>query len=206
MSYLVGKWSAARTHTNSCSPDTKVSFSSLDCYVKWIIDVLHNPKQNLSKVDTTQPSAYSSKWNRFGRKVVLCVWWDQQGIVYDKLLKLGETVSVQSYEKYLFILNSSILDKYLFIGKDVIRWFFFTTTYHCSRLFCSRTTYNLSTWGATPLRVLNVPFFFSLPNIFGHGSHNLRVAFSLICISTNVAWWVLFLEGKSFLVWCLWST
>ncbi|UYV76767.1 SETMAR [Cordylochernes scorpioides] len=37
--------------------------------------------------------------NRLGKKAMLCVWWDQTGVVYFKLLKPGETVNTSRYEQ-----------------------------------------------------------------------------------------------------------
>ena len=54
---------------------------------KWIF--FENPKRKKSWVD---PSTSTARPNRFGRKM-LCVWWDQKGVVYYKLLKPGETVN-----------------------------------------------------------------------------------------------------------------
>jgi len=39
------------------------------------------------------PSTSTAKPNRFGRKTMLCVWWDQKGVVYYELLKPGEKVN-----------------------------------------------------------------------------------------------------------------
>jgi len=35
----------------------------------------------------------------FGRKTMLCVWWDQKGVVYYELLKPGETVNTKRYQQ-----------------------------------------------------------------------------------------------------------
>jgi len=51
------------------------------------------PKRKKSWVDPAQLSISSSRRNRFGRKTMLCVWWDQDGIIYYELLKPGETVN-----------------------------------------------------------------------------------------------------------------
>jgi len=47
---------------------------------KWIY--FQNPKGKKSWVDPAQPSISSSRLNRFGRKTMLCVWWDQEGVIY----------------------------------------------------------------------------------------------------------------------------
>jgi Transposase. len=49
--------------------------------------------------------------NRFGRKITLCVWWDQSGIVYCKLLEPGETVNAQRYPQEMINLNHALNEK-----------------------------------------------------------------------------------------------
>ena len=38
--------------------------------------IFQNPKRKKSWVDSAQPSTSSSRPNCFGRKTILCVWWD----------------------------------------------------------------------------------------------------------------------------------
>jgi len=37
----------------------------------------------------------------FGRKTMLCVWWDQEGVIYYELLKPGETVNAHRYHQLI---------------------------------------------------------------------------------------------------------
>ena len=53
---------------------------------KWIH--FENPKRKKSWVTPGEPSTSTARPNRYGRKTMLCVWWDQ-------LLKPGETVNTQ---------------------------------------------------------------------------------------------------------------
>ncbi|QQP57247.1 Transposase [Caligus rogercresseyi] len=53
---------------------------------------LENPKRNKSWVTLGEPSTSTPRPNRYGRKTMLCLWWDQKGEIYYKLLKPGETV------------------------------------------------------------------------------------------------------------------
>ena len=76
---------------------------------KWIY--FENPKRKKSWVDPGQPSTSSSRPDRFGRKTMLCVWWDQQGVVYYELLKPGETVNAYRYHQQLIKLNSALREK-----------------------------------------------------------------------------------------------
>ena len=42
---------------------------------------------------------------------MLCVWWDQSGIVYYKLLEPGKTVNAQSYHQEIINLNHALIQK-----------------------------------------------------------------------------------------------
>lgn len=79
------------------------------CDEKWIY--LENPKRKKSWVDPGQPSTSTAKPNRFGKKVMLCVWWDQDGIIYYELLKPGETVDAHRYHQQLIKLHRAIREK-----------------------------------------------------------------------------------------------
>jgi len=39
---------------------------------------------------------------------MLCIWWDQKGMVYYELLKPGETVNTKRYQQQLIDLNRSL--------------------------------------------------------------------------------------------------
>ena len=49
--------------------------------------------------------------NRFGRKIMLCVCWDQSGIVYYKLLEPGKTVNAQCYHQEIINFNHALIEK-----------------------------------------------------------------------------------------------
>lgn len=57
---------------------------------KWIY--FENPKRKKSWLSPGEASTSTARPNRFGKKIMLCVWWDQKGIVYYELVKPGETV------------------------------------------------------------------------------------------------------------------
>lgn len=76
---------------------------------KWIY--LENPKRKKSWVNPGSPSTSTARPNRFGKKTMLCTWWDQKGVVYYELLKPGETVNTQRYQQQLIELNHSLLIK-----------------------------------------------------------------------------------------------
>jgi len=47
---------------------------------KWIY--FENPKRKRSWVIPGEPSTSTARPNRYGRKTMLCVWWDQKGVIY----------------------------------------------------------------------------------------------------------------------------
>ncbi|UYV74971.1 hypothetical protein LAZ67_12001936 [Cordylochernes scorpioides] len=48
---------------------------------------------------------------RFGKKAMLCVWWDQTGVVYFELLKPGKTVNTSRYEQKMHSLREALNEK-----------------------------------------------------------------------------------------------
>nr|AAC16610.1 transposase [Drosophila simulans]AAC16611.1 transposase [Drosophila simulans]AAC16615.1 transposase [Drosophila simulans] len=76
---------------------------------KWIFFV--NPKRKKSYVDPGQPATSTARPNRFGKKTMLCVWWDQSGVIYYELLKPGETVNTARYQQQLINLNRALQRK-----------------------------------------------------------------------------------------------
>jgi len=45
-----------------------------------------------------EPSTSTARPNRYGRKTMLCIWWDQKGVIYYELLKPGETVILNAID------------------------------------------------------------------------------------------------------------
>ena len=76
---------------------------------KWIY--FENPKRKKSWLSPGEASTLTARSNRFGKKTMLCVWWDQKGIVYYELLKTGETVNGHRYRQQLINLNHALLEK-----------------------------------------------------------------------------------------------
>nr|KAF6378768.1 hypothetical protein mMyoMyo1_009678 [Myotis myotis] len=68
-----------------------------------------NPKCTKSWVDSGQPSTLTARPNRFGKKTMLCVWWDQEGVVYYELLKPGETINTDHYRQQISNLNYALI-------------------------------------------------------------------------------------------------
>lgn len=78
---------------------------------KWIY--FENPKWRKSLIDLGQPSTFLSRPNRFGRKSMLCFWWDQQGVGYCEILKPSETVNAYRYHQPLITLRCALREKRL---------------------------------------------------------------------------------------------
>ena len=55
-------------------------------------------------------STSSSRPNRFGRKTVLCVWWNQEDVIYYELLKPG-TVNAHRCHQQLIKLHRALRKK-----------------------------------------------------------------------------------------------
>lgn len=66
---------------------------------KWIY--YDNPKRKAAYVDPSQPGPSQPKRDIHCQKVMLCIWWDQKGVVYYKLLNPNETVTGDRYRRQL---------------------------------------------------------------------------------------------------------
>jgi len=72
---------------------------------KWIL--YNNPKRRKSWVKN-QPTTLSAESNVYAKKVLLCIWWDINGIVYYELLNPGETVTTDRYQQQLIKLSNEL--------------------------------------------------------------------------------------------------
>jgi hypothetical protein len=70
---------------------------------KWIY--FENPKRKRSWVTPGEPSTSTARPDRYGRKTMLCVWWDQKGVIYYELLKPGETINTERYRQQMINLK-----------------------------------------------------------------------------------------------------
>lgn len=73
---------------------------------KWIY--FSNPKRKKSWVDPGQRSTSTAKRNIHGKKVMLCIWWDQKGVVYYELLQPTETIDGALYRRQLIRLKRTL--------------------------------------------------------------------------------------------------
>ncbi|GFS89220.1 mariner Mos1 transposase [Trichonephila clavipes] len=69
---------------------------------KWIY--FENPKRNRSYVDPGKPSKSTARPNHFGRKTMLCIFWDQERPIYYKPLKPCETVNTDPYKQESYLI------------------------------------------------------------------------------------------------------
>ena len=76
---------------------------------KWIY--FENLKRKKSWLSRGEIGPSTPRPNRFGRKTMLCVWWDQCGVVYFDLLKPGETVNTDRYRQQIINLNHALIEK-----------------------------------------------------------------------------------------------
>ena len=76
---------------------------------KWIH--YDNPKRKKLYVKPCQPAKSMAKPNIHGAKVMLCILWDQKGVLYYELLKLFETINGERYWTQLIRLKRAIAEK-----------------------------------------------------------------------------------------------
>jgi len=82
---------------------------------KWIL--YDNPKRKRSWVDANEPGPSVPRRDIHSKKVMLCVWWDMEGVLYYELLKPGETVTAERYAQQLTRLSEVLDAKRPFSGR-----------------------------------------------------------------------------------------
>ena len=70
-----------------------------------------NPQRQKALVLPGEPGPSSPKRNIYAQKVMLCIWWNQKGMVYHELLKPGETITAVSYKQKLMTLIQALKKK-----------------------------------------------------------------------------------------------
>ena len=76
---------------------------------KWIY--YDNPKRKKSWVKPGQAVASTPKRNIHGSKLLLCIWWDQLGVVYYELLQPNQTITGDLYRLQLMRLSRELKEK-----------------------------------------------------------------------------------------------
>ena len=82
---------------------------------------------------------------------MLCVWWDQEGVIYYELLKPGETVSAPHYHQQLIKLHRALREKRSHYRKRYDKLIFLPTTHHRTRQQWSKTIWRYSTGKCYPI-------------------------------------------------------
>ena len=65
----------------------------------------------MSWVMSGQSSTSKAKSTIHGSKHMLCIWWDQRGVIYYELLKPNETITGKLYWKQLMRLTRALKEK-----------------------------------------------------------------------------------------------
>ncbi|GJQ66041.1 hypothetical protein Trydic_g4131 [Trypoxylus dichotomus] len=78
---------------------------------KWIH--YSTPKKRKSLGLPGHTSTSSARPNIHAVKVMLCIWWDQVGVIYYKLLKPNETITGEWYRLQLMRLSQALYEKRL---------------------------------------------------------------------------------------------
>jgi histone-lysine N-methyltransferase SETMAR len=76
---------------------------------KWIH--YDNPKRRKSWGKPGHTSTSTPKPNIHGSKLLLCIWWDQLGVIYYELLNSGETINGDRYRLQLMRLSQALKEK-----------------------------------------------------------------------------------------------
>ncbi|UYV80921.1 SETMAR [Cordylochernes scorpioides] len=82
---------------------------------KWIH--YDNPKRRKSSVKPGHASTSTAKPNIHGKKLMLCIWWDQLGVIYYELLQPNETITGERYQQQLMRLSRALKFKRPLYGK-----------------------------------------------------------------------------------------
>lgn len=73
---------------------------------KWVR--FDNPKRRKSWCRPGEPSKSIAKPNIHSAKLMLCIWWDQLGVVYYELLKPNETITSEVYKHQIEQLSQEL--------------------------------------------------------------------------------------------------
>ncbi|UYV63935.1 hypothetical protein LAZ67_2006056 [Cordylochernes scorpioides] len=73
---------------------------------KWIH--YDNPKRRKSSVKPGHASTSTAKPNIHGKKLMLCIWWDQLGVIYYELLQPNEAITGERYQQQLMRLSRAL--------------------------------------------------------------------------------------------------
>ena len=82
---------------------------------KWIFYDNPKKKKYYAKPGQSLPSTLTSisRPNIHGSIIMLCIWWNQKGLIYYELLKLGDSITGDRYQLQLIRLSRALREKRL---------------------------------------------------------------------------------------------
>ena len=75
------------------------------------MDSLQQPKEKKVTGPPSHVSTSTPQPNIHAAKVMLCIWWDQVGVIYYELLKPNETITGEQYRLQLIRLSRALREK-----------------------------------------------------------------------------------------------
>lgn len=81
---------------------------------KWIY--YDNPTRKGEWVDRGQATSSTPQRNIHGHKLLLCIWWDQKGVLYYELLRPNQTITAERYCQQLQLLSEQIVQQRPYSG------------------------------------------------------------------------------------------
>ena len=79
------------------------------CDEKWIL--YDNPKEKKLRVYPGEPSTSTARPKIHAKKLLLCIWWDQRGVIHYELLRPGEMVTAEHYKQQLIRVSDALEEK-----------------------------------------------------------------------------------------------
>lgn len=77
---------------------------------KWVYLVNHDRSKRWVQKGQTPPSV--PKQNQFGRKIMICVWWNFEGILHFELVPNGRAINAELYCEQLDRVYDALVEKY----------------------------------------------------------------------------------------------
>ena len=176
MNWTRDRWRGAKTHEILLEQYRRKSFLHriVTGNEKWIF--FENPKRKKSWVDPGAPSISTARPNRFDRKTMLCVWWDQKGVAYYELLKPGETVNTNAINNNCSIWTVRCLKNDQNTKRDNTRSFFSMTMLHHIRQNQFGTCWKHSAGKFYPMRLTHQTWLLPITTCLHRWSHLLSSA------------------------------
>ena len=133
MNWTTRKWKSAKPYVAFCLFGTKWSSFASYSYREWKVNLFWESQAQKIGVDPGEPSTSTARPNRFGRKTMFCIWYDQKVLNYYELLKSGETVNTKHYRQQLTDLNLCLKEDQNTKRDNKKSFFFMAMFYHILR-------------------------------------------------------------------------